>query len=221
MVDHLPEGYVPAMARRFLTLPNTLTLLRLVSAPVFLAVWFGLPGGYERACLWACLLIACASELSDLLDGHLARRRGQVSTFGKLMDPYADSVFRLTAFLCFASHIGFAGHIRGGWYPLWMPILLVLRDIGASIVRTFSMEQGVVVAAKASGKIKAVAQGFVMISLLVIALARTGEGADLANQADFIRVATILMAIVLAAAYWALAEHLARHISVFRRSASH
>jgi len=198
-------------AAPFLTLPNALTLFRVASAPMFLAAWFGLAGEWRDLGLWVCLVIACLSEASDLLDGWLARRAGLVSTFGKLMDPYADSIFRLTAFLSFASPP------HGPFFPVWMPILLVLRDIGASVVRTFAMEQGFVVAAKASGKIKAIAQGFVMISLLVLALARTELGV---RARDFPRDAAIMMGIVIVVAYWALIEHLWAHLAVFRRSAS-
>ena len=140
---------------------NLLTLFRATSAPVFLAVWFAAPG---RAGLIAALVLAALSEASDLLDGYFARRDKTVSTFGKLMDPYADSLFRLTVFFCFAS----VAH--GKWIPLWMPVLLFYRDVVTSIVRLFAMHKGVVVAARVSGKIKAVLQGTAMITLLSLAI---------------------------------------------------
>ncbi len=200
------------MKARFLTVPNTLTLFRAVSALVFLVFWFGFAGEDLRNIrLWACLVVACLSEASDLLDGWLARRWKQVSTFGKLMDPYADSIFRLTVLLCFASPP------HGPWYPLWMPILLVLRDIGTSIIRTFGMEQGIVVAARFWGKAKAVVQGVVMIALLVLALARTRIG--VLEGLDFVRDATIMMAIVVAVAWWSLATYFWAHVSVFSKAA--
>jgi CDP-diacylglycerol--glycerol-3-phosphate 3-phosphatidyltransferase len=199
--------------KRFLTLPNALTLFRMASAPLFLVLWFGLTGDSRTVGVWACLVVAFSSEMSDLLDGWLARRTGQVSNFGKLMDPYADSIFRLTAFLSFAAPLDG----DRGWYPLWMPILLVLRDIGTSIVRTFSMEQGTIVAAKASGKIKAVAQGFLLVALLVLAVVRGRVGM---TEERFLHDVKIMMAVVIAVAYWSLADYLWRHISVFRKSAA-
>jgi CDP-diacylglycerol--glycerol-3-phosphate 3-phosphatidyltransferase len=215
-----------ALARRFLTIPNALTLVRLGSAPLFLLCWFAFtddmkslgPWTHRAFGLWACLALAITSELSDLLDGYLARRWHQVSAFGKLMDPYADSAFRLTAFLCFASHVDVDvnGHAMP-WYPLWMPILLVLRDVGTSIVRTFGMERGVVVSAKFWGKAKAVAQGMVIIALLALALARDKYGIQ---APEFRRDATIMMAVVLVVGYWGLAEHLWAHLKVIRDSAS-
>ena len=149
-----------------LTKANLLTMWRLVTAPAFLAVWFAVPG---RAGLIVCLVLAVTSEISDGLDGYFARRDRTVSAFGKLMDPYADSIFRLAALLCFASPP------HGPWYPLWMPILLVWRDIGTSIIRTFAMEQGVAVAARWSGKLKAVSQAVALIMTMSLAILY-GEG---------------------------------------------
>ncbi len=210
MGDKVPKK--PAK-KRFLTIPNALTLFRLVSAPAFLFCWFFFTGDRRPVGLWVCLVLACLSEASDVFDGPVARRLGSVSVFGKLMDPYADSIFRLTAFLCFASTVDEGGP----WFPLWMPILLVLRDIGTSAVRTFAMQQNVVVAARASGKIKAIAQGFVMIALLVLAIVRGKFGIE---AQDFHRDAFWMMLVVLVVGYWGLAEHLWAHISVFSKSAT-
>ena len=202
------------MPGRFFTIPNALTLFRIASAPLFMFLWFYFTGEQRIVAFWACLIVACVSEASDLLDGQIARLTRQVSNFGKLMDPYADSIFRLTAFLCFAAPID-----DKPFYPLWMPILLVLRDIGTSVVRTFAVKEGIVVAAKVSGKIKAIAQGIVMIALLVLAISRHNHGMLEAEHFErFTRDATYMVGIVIVVAYWALAEHLWAHISVFRKS---
>ena len=198
-----------AKRKRFLTVPNALTLFRLVSAPVFLFCWFFFTGDRRPVGLWICLVLASLSEASDLLDGQTARWLKQVSDFGRLMDPYADSIFRLTVFFCFASAVD-----REPWFPLWMPVLFMLRDIGTSAVRTFAVQQKIVVAAKASGKIKAIVQGVVMIALLVLAI---WKGVDAPR---FRASAFWMMAIVLAVGYWGLIEHLWAHISVFKKSAT-
>jgi CDP-diacylglycerol--glycerol-3-phosphate 3-phosphatidyltransferase len=189
-------------------------LFRIISAPLFVFLWFFLTGERRLAGLWVCLIVACLSEISDLLDGQIARATKQVSTFGKLMDPYADAIFRSTVFLCFASTVD-----GNPWYPLWMPILLVIRDMCTSAVRTFAMEQGIVVAAKASGKTKAIAQGIVMIALLVLAIAWGPDGVNPDRFPEFCRDAWYMMLVVVLAAYWALAEHLWTHIAVFWKSA--
>lgn len=154
---------------RLLTLPNTLTLLRLASAPVFLALFFAefLDPLGDRWRLVLCLGVVALSEASDLLDGWLARRYRQVSDFGKLMDPYADSAFRLTVLFSFASH----EYGRTAWVPLWMVVVLLYRDIVTSVLRTFAIKRGAVVAARFSGKLKAVAEAGAIVSILVVAIA--------------------------------------------------
>ncbi|MCY3018430.1 MAG: CDP-diacylglycerol--glycerol-3-phosphate 3-phosphatidyltransferase [Planctomycetota bacterium] len=151
--------------------PNILTLFRLFSAPVFLALFIGTgrQDGFllaivdSHAGLWACLVLVCLSELSDILDGVLARKLKQVSNFGKLLDPYADSVFRLSCYFAFASHA------HGKWIPLWMVMVLFYRDLLVTVIRTFGVERREFVHARASGKIKAIAQGTVVIVTLAAA----------------------------------------------------
>ncbi|MHC5053187.1 MAG: CDP-diacylglycerol--glycerol-3-phosphate 3-phosphatidyltransferase [Planctomycetota bacterium] len=197
------------MKKRFLTIPNLLTLFRIASAPLFLVFWFGFTSETMRYYgLWGCLIITILSEISDLADGFLARRWKQVSTFGKLMDPYADSIFRVAAMLCFAAP-------PDEWYPLWMPILCFWRDVGTSIVRTFGMEHGIVVAARFWGKVKAVAQGTLIISLLVLAIAR--DRTELFYDMNFKRSATIMMGIVVVIAWWGLLTYIWAHLADFRK----
>jgi len=154
-----------------MSLPNLLTLFRLFSAPVFLALFIGSgQDGFLRetlspsAGLWACLIVLILSEVSDVLDGIIARRWNQVSDFGKLLDPYADSTFRLSCFFAFASHA------HGKWIPLWMVMVMLYRDLLVTVIRTFGVERRVFVHARASGKIKAVAQGGAAFAVLVVAL---------------------------------------------------
>jgi CDP-diacylglycerol--glycerol-3-phosphate 3-phosphatidyltransferase len=168
---------MPSERRRFWSLPNSLTLFRLFSAPVFLALFIGsgkdgfLSGAMDsRAGLLACLVVLALSELSDIFDGMLARRWNQVSNFGKLLDPYADSTFRLTCYFAFASQA------HGKWVPIWMVMVLLYRDLLVTIIRTFGVERQEFVHARASGKIKAVAQGTVVFVTLLVAVVY-GEGA--------------------------------------------
>ncbi|MHC4202209.1 MAG: CDP-diacylglycerol--glycerol-3-phosphate 3-phosphatidyltransferase [Planctomycetota bacterium] len=206
------------MKKRFLTIPNALTLFRIASAPLFVLAWFASGGrGLSEAeqetrrqiGLWACLILTCLSEGSDFLDGWLARRWDQVSAFGKLMDPYADSIFRLAVLLCFASPP------HGPWYPLWMPILLFWRDTGTSTIRLFGMGQGTVVAARFWGKAKAAAQATLIIALLVLALARDRLAffTDPALRAS----AFWMMAIVVAIAWFGLITYIRAYSSMLRK----
>jgi CDP-diacylglycerol---glycerol-3-phosphate 3-phosphatidyltransferase len=170
-------------------------MLRLVSAPVFLALFFSgfFPERLEWLRLPLCLLLVIASETTDGLDGYFARKYGQVSDFGKLMDPYADSAFRLTVLFSFAGH-------DHRWVPLWMVVVLLYRDILTSVLRTFAIKRGVVVAARLSGKLKAVAEAAAIISILTVAAAFTIRG--IATEAVVRRVAVREMWIVMAIAVW-------------------
>jgi CDP-diacylglycerol--glycerol-3-phosphate 3-phosphatidyltransferase len=155
-----------------MTWPNLLTLFRLFTAPVFLALFIGTGhGGFLSGVMspWsgllACLIVMSLSEVSDVLDGILARKLNQVSNFGKLLDPYADSTFRLSCYFSFASQA------HGKWIPLWMVMVLFYRDLMVTVIRTFGVERGEFVHARASGKIKAIAQGSVVFVTLAMALA--------------------------------------------------
>jgi CDP-diacylglycerol---glycerol-3-phosphate 3-phosphatidyltransferase len=159
------------MTKARMSLPNWLTLFRLFSAPVFLALFVGsgqdgfLSGFIDsRTGLIASLIVAGLSELSDVLDGYLARKFNQVSDFGKLLDPYADSTFRLSCYFAFASHA------HGKWIPLWMVMVLFYRDLLVTVIRAFGVERREFVHARSSGKIKAIAQGTVVFVTLSLAI---------------------------------------------------
>jgi CDP-diacylglycerol--glycerol-3-phosphate 3-phosphatidyltransferase len=185
--------------------PNLLTLFRLCSAPVFLALFIGSgKDGFLRsvldpqAGLWACIVVGSLSELSDILDGILARRLNQVSDFGKLLDPYADSTFRLSCYFSFASQA------HGKWIPLWMVMILFYRDLLVTVIRTFGVERRIFVHARGSGKIKAIAQGTVVFVTLAIAI-WFGEDAvayDSPTGHQVTSVAHTLMWVVTAVTLW-------------------
>ncbi len=95
-----------------MTLPNAITLARLLAVPA--AVWLIVRGWYEAA-LWVFLL----AGLSDAVDGWLARRLGQVSRLGSLLDPVADKALLVSVFVSLG--------VRG-LLPAWLVILVVFRD---------------------------------------------------------------------------------------------
>lgn len=106
------------------------------------------------------LALAGISELSDLFDGALARRRNQVTDLGKLLDPMADSIFRLSVLLAFTQGV------------IQLPLLLVsvffYRDTVISTLRTLCALRGFALAARLSGKIKAVIQAAVVFFILIL-----------------------------------------------------
>lgn len=132
-----------------MTAPDRITLLRLLLSPVFFAAFFlsDWAGNGEYISLISGWLIFFIIEASDLLDGYLARRLKKSSEFGKVLDPFADSVSRLTYFLCF---------VGGGIMPIWILLVLIYRDLGVAFVRLLSNRRGIVMGARLTGKIKAV-----------------------------------------------------------------
>ncbi|MBT3276317.1 MAG: CDP-diacylglycerol--glycerol-3-phosphate 3-phosphatidyltransferase [Spirochaetales bacterium] len=147
-----------------MSLPNKITLARIALAPVFFCVfyiprWLDQPTGVSLIFLWILFGII---EITDLLDGKLARKLDQTSDTGKLLDPFADSLSRLTYFLCFA----IAGIMEG-----WVFLILLYRDLGVSFVRLMMSKKGITMGARLSGKLKAVvyaASGILGLGLLTV-----------------------------------------------------
>jgi len=96
-----------------MNLPNAITLARLLAVP--LAVWLVVRGWYEAA-LWLFLI----AGLSDAVDGWLARRLGQVSRLGSLLDPVADKALLVSVFISLGAR---------DLLPAWLVILVVFRDV--------------------------------------------------------------------------------------------
>ena len=116
--------------------------------------------GFERteSILLISLIILCMSELSDMLDGLLARHLKVVSTWGAMLDPYSDSVSRLIIYWTLA-----VAHLA---IPI-VPLAMAVRDVTVAYCRIILMKSGQSVSARWSGKIKAWAQGLGSIFLLL------------------------------------------------------
>ena len=130
-----------------MTLPNKLTISRLFTAPlVFLAWYIPINLGYfprtGTVLLWVLFIL---SELTDILDGHFARSRGQVSDIGKLMDPFSDVFLRITYFTCF---------VGAGLMPIWTLIIILWRELAIMFIRMLLAREGVALAANKGGKLK-------------------------------------------------------------------
>jgi len=130
---------------------NYLTISRLFVSPIFFWIYLQLDHlGWVASLLLLCLL--GFSELSDFLDGYVARKYNQVTDLGKILDPMADRLARLGIFLIFTLP------------PLHLPMMIVFmflyRDFIISSLRTVCALKGFVLAARMSGKVKAIIQGF-------------------------------------------------------------
>ncbi len=136
-----------------MNLPNKLTVLRMVLVPFF--VFFALTDIVPMSGLIALIVFAAAS-ITDALDGHIARSRNLVTTFGKFLDPLADKVLVISALVCFVQK-GICGAV---------PVLIIIaREFMVSGLRLVTADKGVVVAANIWGKLKT---AFTMTAIVFI-----------------------------------------------------
>jgi CDP-diacylglycerol---glycerol-3-phosphate 3-phosphatidyltransferase len=140
------------------SLPNAITVGRIVLAPVVGLLLF-VPTFTARAVAWLLFLIAA---FSDLWDGHLARKYGWISDFGKFVDPIADKLLLATTFIPFyiLSHRAdpHGQLVAIGAMPVWILVVIFGREILITVIRSIAAKQGTVIPAGASGKLKAVFQ---------------------------------------------------------------
>ena len=144
-----------------MNLPNKLTVLRLIMVPVFfisfcLPQWFG--EGAEVISVIMMLVCYLTAELSDLLDGKIARKYNLVTDLGKVMDPFADTLSHLTFFACFYGM---------GIMPSLAFIIIMWREFSILFLRMLMMGKGKAVAANIWGKSKTVM--YAVVSILSIA----------------------------------------------------
>jgi len=141
-------------------LPNYLTLARILVVPLMVVVlltpvadqWFGV-SGYAFA-----IGLFLAASLTDILDGHLARRRNQVSNLGKLLDPIADKLLVSAALIVLVEK-----HLA----PAWAVVVILGREFIVTGLRSVAATEGIVIQAQTSGKIKMWAQCVAIVALLV------------------------------------------------------
>ncbi len=127
--------------------PNKLTVLRILLAPLFLLfMLIQFPHNYLFA-----LIIFVFASITDLLDGQMARKRGLVTDFGKIMDPLADKMLTTGAFLCFID-------LKIGYGIVVITFIVIIREFLVTSLRILAMGKGVVIAAVFWGKLKTVIQ---------------------------------------------------------------
>ncbi len=155
------------MAQRRLNLPNLITGARIVICPVI----FLLALSPQTSHLFTAFLLFTAAAVSDLWDGYLARKHGLVTDIGKLLDPLADKLLMVSTFLPFyiVSHRPDPFTVIPWWgaLPLWVLLVIFLREIAVTAFRSWAARRGEVLSAGQSGKIKAFSQNIFSGSLLL------------------------------------------------------
>lgn len=133
-----PRVYAPAVK---LNAPTVLTLLRILAIPGLLVV-FGLAFAGRDIVAFA---IFVAASITDGLDGWLARRRGQTTVLGQLLDPTADKLLIASALVCL---------VALGRMPAWMAAVIIGRELAVSGLRAIASSRGVTIPASVAGKVK-------------------------------------------------------------------
>lgn len=138
-----------------MNLPNKLTMLRIILVPVFLIfiAFKSIPYGSIIA-----TLVFIIASLTDQLDGYIARKRNQITTFGKFMDPLADKLLVTAALVSL---------VELGLIPSWAAVIIIAREFAVSGLRTIAAAEGKIIAASWWGKIKTVTQIIAILLLLI------------------------------------------------------
>jgi len=169
-----PAGHAPDAtdAVSSVNVPNALTIARLVCVPV-LAVLLAYPSAR-----WWCAGLFVLASATDLVDGALARRYGQVTTFGKIVDPIADKALTGVALI----GLSLLGEL---WW--WVTILIIIREVGITLLRLWVVRIAVISASR-GGKAKTVAQ-MIAITMFLMPVAWSWWGA----VSDAVMVAAVLL----------------------------
>lgn len=138
---------------KFVNLPNSITLFRLVLTGLFIAVAsFNEPWAYATS-----LIAFVLAAISDWLDGYLARKLNLVTALGKLLDPLADKILVAAGFIYLTKH---------GFCPVWVTCVIIGREFMVTGLRQIAVEKGIVIAADRLGKWKTTFQLIFIIGTL-------------------------------------------------------
>ena len=170
-----------AIGQESLNLPNFLTLVRILLIPVFVIV-FVEPTPDQS---WIAAVIFVVAAVTDLLDGYIARRTGQVTNLGKLLDPIADKLLVLSALILLVNIDRVSALVA---------ILVIARELAVTGIRAIAAGERLILAAESTGKYKMALQ-VVAIVLLIL------EGTGLAEFGNLHLAGTVTLYLSLALGY--------------------
>jgi len=151
-----------------MNIANQLTMLRIVLTFVFMSFLFA--HGFLAKVL-ALATFALAS-LTDMLDGAIAKSLNMITDFGKLMDPIADKILVLAAFISF---------VEMKLVPAWMVVIIILRETVITGLRLTALNKNKVIPADGSGKHKMVSQVLAIVAILLFLVFKEGGAAGVFN----------------------------------------
>ena len=150
-----------------MNLPNRLTMVRIILIPAVTALLLYAPQNGWLFWLLGGLAFGAAA-ITDALDGNIARKRGLVTDFGKLMDPVADKLLVTAALVCF---------VATGLCSAWVLIIVLAREFLITSIRMVAVTKGIVIPANIWGKVKTVIQMIAIVTVIVGQFAMSGVAA--------------------------------------------
>lgn len=178
-----------------MNLPNKLSMLRILMIPVFVILALMNAPAAQYAAVGVFVLAA----ITDALDGHIARKNGLVTNFGKFIDPIADKLLVMSALIVL---------VERGRMPGWVCIVMLAREFAISGFRLVAAGTGKVIAAGILGKIKTVTQMIAVIALLLTAI--DGVFAPLGTFADVAMYVSAFMTV------WSGADYIIKNFNCIR-----
>lgn len=195
-------GHAPAEPSPW-NVPNALTVLRILLVPVFLVLLLA-DGGQDMTMRWWALVVFLLAMATDKIDGDLARKYNLITNFGKIADPIADKS------LMAAALIGLAAIAEIPW---WVPIIILVRELGITVLRFFMIRIAVMPASR-GGKIKTVLQtvaiGLFLLLTPLAVFVSAGVNFALTVFAWLVMTAAIVVTIVTGIDYCLQAAKLAK-----------
>jgi len=190
-------------------LSNFYTTVRICLAPVivflfFVTDWTGCCSTFSA---WVMIPLLGFAEFTDFLDGYYARKRNEVSDFGKLFDPFADVLLHLTTFLCC---------VLSGFMPVFLFLIVIYREFGMNFFRMLATKKGIAIGARKGGKTKTVL--YVITSLYVfslVSLQRLGVSLD-ANMSLLKTISYGLSTISVVASLLSFVDYLKVYLPVLK-----
>lgn len=165
-----------------MTISNKLTIIRIIMVPILVVLMLV---DFKFSDIYAAAIFVLAS-FTDFLDGYLARKRNEITNFGKFADPIADKVLVISAYLCL---------VEAQIVPSWAVIIVLAREFIVSALRMAAASQNCVIAADKFGKLKTVVQ---MISTTLLILGAHSFMIE-NNTLAFISIVLFYVSVMLAA----------------------
>ncbi len=179
------------MTKEYIKTPaNAVTMIRILLIPVFVIIALVPWGAHAAAQPWVAMVVFALLAATDGLDGHLARSRNEVTTFGKFLDPLADKILVMAALLVL---------VEQQQLPSWIPLVIVAREFIVSGLRMLAAADGQIIAASWYGKAKTFVTDIAIVFFLVMdspAIAASSIHAGFVVLSWVLMVAAVVLTII-------------------------